>query len=123
MEGFIPQMTMDMQDPSMAARSTSAHPEEQKMLTSGAGSTSPFAEDHTTSPPGSPSELSIPRSKPLQSRGPTEGFMPEMMMGALGDSGVATYNDPNMEPEPDAGSDEVEEGQQEDEEEVDDPAR
>ena len=111
------------QDASMAGRSTSACPEEQTMLTSGAGSTSPSAEEQMSSPLGSPSEFVIPRSKPLQSRGPPEGFVPQWLRGALDDSGVATYNDSNMEPEPDTGSDEVEEGQQEDEEEGDDPAR
>ena len=62
-----------------------------------------------TSPPSSPGAFAMPTSKPLRSCGPMEGFMPEMMMGAIDDSNVATYHDSNIEAEPDAGSDEVEE--------------
>ena len=110
------------QDASMAGRSTSPRLEEQMTLTSRAGPTSPSAEQQITSQSRSLSEFVMPRSKPLPSRFPMKGFLPETMMGSLDVSDGATYHDSNIEPGPDASSDEVEERQQEDEEEGNDPA-
>ena len=111
------------QDDSVAGRSTSPRPEEQTMLTSRAGPTSPSAEEQITSAPSPPREFVMPTSQPLRPRYPIKGFLPEFMMGSLDVSDVATYNDSNIEPEPVVGSDDVEEGQQKDEEEGSDPAR
>ena len=93
------------------------------MPTSGAGPSFPLAEEQKTSPPGSLDAFVMPRRKTLRTRGPMEVYMLEMIVGALDDSDVAAYSCSNIEPSPDAGSDVVEEGQQNDEEWGDDPAR
>ena len=65
----------------------------------------------------------MPESKLLRASGLMEGIIQELMFGASDESDEGVYHDFSIEPEPDDGGDEDEEGQHEGKEEGNDPAR